>query len=233
MISSIGGSVILGVLAVLASGHIVYDAPLCRWFLSGKHTGYVLYFRIITVGLVLLVLPLALITTTEWFPAFLRVLRLQHEHALFLTLPLALCLRALAWALVYCGGKLSAAWREELKRKELDGKGFERFILEKINRREMILITLDNRKVYAGWPLEIPDNEDKKWLRFAPQWSGFRDDSSAISIKVDYAKVFDPAELKGNYMLIQADNIVTLQPFDGQIFEQFNPAPKQAAVTPL
>jgi len=226
MISSVGGSVILGVLAILASGHIVYDAPLCRWFLSGKHTGYVLYFRIITVGLVLLVLPLALITTTEWFPALLRVLRLQHEHALFLTLPLALCLRALAWALVYCGGKLSAAWREELKRKELDGKGFERFILEKINRRETILITLDNRKVYAGWPLEIPDNEDKKWLRFTPQWSGFRNDSATIDIKIDYSKILDQQQLENNPMLIQVDKIVALQPFDIEIFEQFNPASK-------
>jgi len=233
MISSVGGSVILGVLAVLASGHIVYDAPLCRWFLSGKHTGYVLYFRIITVGLLLLVLPLALITTTEWFPAFLRWLRLENEHALFLTLPLALCLRALAWALVYCGGKLSAAWREELKRKELDGKGFERFILEKINRRETILITLDNRKVYAGWPLEIPDNEDKKWLRFTPQWSGFRNDSATIDIKIDYSKILDQQQLENNPMLIQVEKIVSLQPFDIHIFRRFNPASKQAAVTPL
>lgn len=225
MISSIGGSVVLGVLAVLASGHIVHDAPLCRWFLSGKHTGYVLYFRIITVGLVLLVVPFALITTTEWFPALLRFLRLENEHALFLTLPLALLLRVAASAFVYCGGKISAAWREQLKRKELDGKGFERFILEKINRREMILITLDNKKVYAGWPLEIPDNEDKKWLRFAPQWSGFRDDSAALDIKNDYSMVFDPPELKNNYMLIQADKIVTMQPFDIEIFAQFNPAP--------
>jgi len=232
MIASIGGSVVLGVLAVLASGHIVYDAPLCRWFLSGKHTGYVLYFRIITVGLVLLVLPIALISTTEWFPALLRLLRLENEHALFLTLPLALLLRAAAWAVVYCGGKFSPAWREELKRKELDGKGFERFILEKINRRKMILITLDSRKVYVGWPLEIPDNEDKKWLRFAPQWSGFRDDSSAISIKVNYSKVFESPELKSNYMLIQADKIVTMQPFDIEIFEQFNSVPKRTAVTP-
>lgn len=225
MIASVGGSVVLGVLAVLASGHIVYDAPLCRWFLSGKHTGYVLYFRIITVGLVLLFLPFALIATTEWFPALLRLLRLENEHALFLTLPFALILRVVAWVLVYCGGKLSAAWREQLKRKELDGKGFERFILEKINRRETILITLDNRKVYAGWPLEVPDNEDKKWLRFTPQWSGFRDDSATIDIKIDYSKILDQRQLENNPMLIQVDKIVALQPFDIEIFEQFNSAP--------
>jgi len=226
MISSVGSNVVLGVLAVLASGYIVYDAPLCRWFLSGRHTGYVLYFRIITAGLVLLFLPFVLIATTEWFPAILRFLRLEHEHALFLTFPLASCFRATAWAFVYCGGKLSPTWRRKLKRRELDGKGFEQFVLEKIHRREMILITLDSRKVYAGWPLEIPDNEDKKWLRFAPQWSGFRDDSSTIDIKINYSKVFETSELENNHMLIQADKIVTLQPFDIRIFEQFNPAPK-------
>jgi len=226
MISSIGSGVVLGVLAVLASGHIVYDAPLCRWFLSGKHAGYVLYFRIITVGLVLLFVPFALIATTEWFPAFLRLLRLEQEHALFLTLPLALFLRMADWAFVYCGGLVSSEWREKLRMKELDGKGFEQFISEKINQRETILITLDSKKVYVGWPLEIPDNEDKKWLRFAPEWSGFRDDSSAIDIKTDYSKVFGPSEIKNNYMLIQADKIVTMQPFDIEIFEQFSSAPK-------
>lgn len=226
MISSIGSNILLGVLAVLASGYIVYDTPLCRWVLSGGHTGYVLYFRIITVGLVLLFLPFALISTTEWFPALLRFLRLEHEHALFLTLPLVLFLRAAAWAFVHCGGLVSSEWRGKLRMKELDGKGFEQFVLEKINRREMLLITLDSKKVYVGWPLEIPDNEDKKWLRFAPQWSGFRDDSSTIGIKINYSKVFKPSELKNNYMLIQADKIVTLQPFDIRIFEQFNSAPK-------
>jgi len=233
MIASIGGSVVLGVLAVLASGHIVYDAPLCRWFLSGKHTGYVLYFRIITVGLVLLFLPVALITTTEWFPAFLRVLQMENEHALFLTLPLALFLRVAAAALVYCSGLISAEWRDELSMKELDGKGFERFVMEKIHRREMILITLDSSKVYAGWPLEIPDNEDKKWLRFTPQWSGFRDDSSTIDIKIDYSKILNQQQLESNPMLIQVEKIVSLQPFDIRIFRRFNPAPKQSAVTPL
>ncbi|MDD9812342.1 MAG: hypothetical protein OXU71_11690 [Gammaproteobacteria bacterium] len=223
MISSIGSSVVLGVLAVLASGHIVYDAPLCRWFLSGKHTGYVLYFRIITAGLVLLFLPFALITTTEWFPAFLRLLRLENEHALFLTLPLALFLRATAWAVVCCGDWISSEWRDKLSMKELDGKGFERFIMEKIHRREMMLITLESRKVYAGWPLEIPDNEDKKWLRFTPQWSGFRDDSSTIDIKIDYSEVLDQQQLESNPMLIQVEKIVALQPFDIRIFRKFNP----------
>ncbi len=40
---------IFATLAILASGYLVYDAPIWR-FSGPKYTGYVLYFRILTFG---------------------------------------------------------------------------------------------------------------------------------------------------------------------------------------
>jgi len=153
----------------------------------------------------------------------LRFPPLRPEGVLFLTFPLALVLRGLAFAAVYCRRKIDSQWGEKLKLRELDGKGLERFVSEKISHREMILITLENKKVYVGWPLEVPDDETKQWLRFAPEWSGYRDDESAtIRIETDYSRVFDQSRLEKNHMLIQVEKIVTLQPFDIEAFQQFN-----------
>ena len=222
MISSFGNGLVLGVLSLLASGYIVYDAPIFRWFWPGRHAGYVLYFRIIAVGLVLLFVLYALFIIDF---SFLRFSFLKPENAPLLTLPFSFCLRALASAIVYCGRKLNSEWGYKLKLKEFSERGLDQFIFEKIVRREMVLITLESKKVYVGWPLEVPDNESNNWLRFAPLWSGFRDEDSSISIQIDYSTVLDEQRLQTNRMLVQVEKIVTVQPFELQVFEQFNPAP--------
>ena len=220
MATSFGNSFVLGVLSVLASGYIVYESPIRCWFWPGRHTGYVLYFRIITAGLLMLFVSYALFIIA--LPS-LRDLSLEPEDVLLVTFPLALVLYALAVAVVYCSSYVDSQWAEELKDRELSGKGLERFVWGKISRREMILITLDSKKVYAGWPLEIPDDETKQWLRFAPEWSGYRDDKSAtIHIETDYSEVFNQSQLEKNHMLVQVEKIVTLQPFDIDAFQQFN-----------
>ena len=222
MISSFGSGLVLGVLSLLASGYIVYDAPICRWFWP-RSTGYVLYFRTITAGLILLFLSYwLLIVAFRLFPDYSL---LQPEKALLWTLPLSCFLRILGTATVYLGNKCSQEWRNKLKLEELAGNEFGQFILEKIVRRETVLITLESKKVYVGWPLEVPDNESNNWLRFAPLWSGFRDEDSTISIQIDYSKVLNEKRLQNNRMLIQVEKIVTVQPFELQVFQKFNPTP--------
>ena len=163
---------------------------------------------------------LLLIFIFRLFPHFSL---LQIEDALFLALPLSFCFRVLAKVAVYAGHKYNQEWRHELQLKELAGREFDQYIFEKMSRREMVLVTLESKKVYAGWPLEIPENENQKWLCLAPQWSGFRDNDSTIDIKIDYSAVLDTERLQTNRMLIQVEKIITVQPFDIQVFKQFNP----------
>ncbi len=89
----------------------------------------------------------------------------------------------------------------------------------------MILLTLDNHKVYAGLPLAVPHDEPQKWLRFAIHWSGFRDKNRKIDINADYASELNDQEMLRNAMLIPVEKIASVQPFDIDIFRNFNPPP--------
>ncbi len=83
-----------------------------------------------------------------------------------------------------------------------------------------------------GWPLEIPENENHKWLCLIPLWSGFRDEDSTISIQIDYSRVLlNEKRLQNNRMLIQEEKIVAVQSFDVEVFQQVNSAPPDT--TPL
>ena len=150
---------------------------------------------------------------------------LEPEKALLWTLPLSFFLRILGKATVYFGHKCSHEWRNKLKLKELAGNEFDQFIFEKMIWLEIILVILESKEVYVGWPLEIPENENHKWLCLTPLWIGFRDENSTIAIQVDYSKYFDTGQLQIHRMLIQVEKIVTVQSFDVEVFQQFNPAP--------
>ena len=186
------------------------------------YAGYILYFRIITMGLFFLFLLYFLYVLLEKFTPFIEVWRITSKHALLLTFPIALFLRILSDALTLLACKFVPEWNDILQLKMLDERGLEDFIYEKIRDREMVMITLKNGKVYVGWPLETPINENAKWLRLVPQFSGHRNAQFEISFQVDYSKVFGNKPSDENRMLIPLEKIVTAQPFDFEVFEKFN-----------
>ena len=217
------GSFLLGTLSVLASGYIIYDAPILRLWLS-KSAGYVLYFRIITTGLILVILSAVLLHPFTPNDVPILDFTLTPEHAPIVAFVVALGLRGLAEFGTSIYGKRQPKWKEKLNRKRLDEKGLDQFIYDRINNEEMIMVTLENKKVYIGWPLEAPNNEDNKWLRLTPYWSGYRDEESNVTVQVDYSTVFGtPPPDDRNRMLIPVEKIVTAQPFDDEIFKKFNP----------
>ena len=223
MILASTGGFVLVTLSVLASGYIIYDAPLLRWWLP-KSTGYVLYFRILTTGLLLTFFLGVLLYTPMLHNVSILGLQLNPEFSPVMAFPVALGLRALVKGVTFICGKCQPQWKVQLKIQTLNEKGLDQFIFERILNKKMIMVTLENKKVYAGWPIEAPGNEDNQWLRFTPQWSGYRDADSKIIVETDYSKVLDTALLTTNRMLISVEKIVTVQPFDEEIFQKFNPA---------
>ena len=215
---------VLGTLFLLASGHIIYDAPLCRQWWS-KSTGYGLYFRIIFTGLSL-VSGLALLLYVPPFHSFpLFGVALNPEHAPVLAFAIALAFRLIAAIGIQFYGWSNPDGKYKLNLKNLNEKGLDQIIYEKIYANEMIMVTLENNKVYTGWPLEAPNNEDSNWLRLIPEWSGYRDEKANIYVETDYSEILGsslPSER--DRMLISTDKIVTVQPFDEETFQKFNPS---------
>lgn len=202
------------VLSIFASGYILYDSPIGRlWF--PRFTGYILYFRIIAVGLGFFVLCSSLFYF-DVFPSLPPEYPLSE--ALFLG---ALGFRILAevgWVWFY--DKRSQDWKDKLKLKSLNEKGLAQFVYNMVANKRMIMVTLENNKVYTGWTLEIPNNEDNKWLRLVPLWSGYRDKTAMIHVQINYSKVLD--ERIYEPMLIQVEKIVTAHPFNMEIFQKFH-----------
>ena len=186
--SALANGFVLGTLSILASGYIVYDAPICRFWWS-RSSGYVLYFRIIVTGL-LLVSILSVLLNVPVFRSFtLFDFQFGIEYAPILAFAVALVLRFCAALFILCGSKIYPPWKHRLNLKNLNDKGLDQFIYERMHAQKMIMVTLENSKVYMGWPMEAANNEDSKWLRLVPQWSGYRNNESTINIQIDYAKV--------------------------------------------
>lgn len=218
MISSTANSSVLDLLFVLASGYIALIA-----LFPSKYTGYVLYFRTVVAGLVLLSLAYVLITAD-----FLSFLPLDWLNGVLKNLPIlsfliAFILLALRAIVVWFGNKYNLGWAHKLQLSKFNERGFDQYIYEKIYATQMVLITLENQKVYAGWPFEVPNNEDKKWLCFATQLSGYRYTDSTVKFQTNYSKVFDEPLLKRNLMIISVEKIVSVQPFDIETYLRFNP----------
>lgn len=223
MIPASASGFVLATLSVLASGYLIYDVPLLRWWLP-KSTGYVLYFRILTTGLLLTFFLAALLYPAMLHNVSVLGLQLNPEFSPVMAFPVAVCIWGLATLGASIGRKYKPKWGKELDLKTLNGKELDQFIYEKISNGQMIMVTLENQKVYTGWPLEAPNNEENKWLRLLPQWSGYRDEKSTITVQVDYSKVIGnlPPD-EQNRMLIPVGKITTVQPFDVEIFQKFNP----------
>ena len=207
----------------MASGYIIYDAPICRlWW--ARSTNYALYFRIIVAGLSL-VSVLSLLLYALPFHSFpLLGIELAPEQAPMLAFAIAIILRGIFAIGTRFYGRYKPHWKYQLDLKNLNEKGLDQIVSEKIYANEMIMVTLKNNKVYTGWPLKAPNNEDSNWLRLVPEWSGYRDEKSIINVGTDYSTVFDTSSSEQGHMLISVGQIVTVQPFDTETFQKFNPS---------
>ena len=149
MTSLLANDFVVGTLSILASGYLLHDARIFRPLLP-MYSGYILYFRIITVGLFFLFLLYFLYVLLEKFTPFIEVWGITSQNALLLTFPLALVIRILHEALMWLACKVVPKWDNILKLKILAERGFDKFIYEKIRDREMVMITLESGKVYVG-----------------------------------------------------------------------------------
>ena len=210
----------LSALSILACGYIVYDAPLCRlwWVRIG---GYTFYFRILVAGLcwfylIAVLLQLLPHREVDWLPYLTSRLQQTPIFAVIGALIFRLFAKVAVW--IYT---LDTDRDYNLNVRRLDAEELATFVYHKAHAAELIMVTLKNGKVYAGWSRGIPDT-DSKWLRIVPEWSGHRDAQGMIAMQTNYTKVFsNTPDAEREPMLILVEEIVTVQPFDAEIFKQF------------
>lgn len=218
--STLTNGFVLGTLFLLASGYIIYDAPVCRFWLS-RAAGYILYFRIIVTGLLLIIPVTAVLYVFSPWEIKYFDLAISHEHAPILTFLIAVALRILVARIVRIYGKINPDWKYKLELKNLNQNGLNKLIYERVYAGKMIQVTLENRKVYVGWPINYSSNEDEKWLGIVPtmEWS------ANISFEKNYSKVSGDKPSEQDNMLISVNKIVSVQPFDPENFAKFNSEP--------
>ncbi len=219
----------LATLSILASGYVLYTAPVCRFWWP-RVSGSALYFRSIATGFAFFYLCYLSIYALIQFN--LSPLELKIEHITFLAFPSALVL----WTVITLGfwmyAKNNINWKQKFTLKSLRKNELDKFVYQQLINKGIIMITLENNKVYIGWPVEIINEEDSKWLGIIPMWSGYRDLQKGVHIQTNYSTVFGDQSSNQNRMLISVEKIVTVQPFDEETFIAFNPDLEPTANNP-
>ncbi len=186
------------------------------------------YFRILVAGLCWFYLITALLQLTT--PQELQVGRwlnfdIAPQQAPLVAVIGAIIFRVLAKSVVWLYAR-DKNREYNLNLRSLDAEELATFVYRKAHAAELIMVSLKNGKVYAGWPREIR-GADSKWLRLIPEWSGHRDAQGMIAMQTNYAKVFsDIPYTEREPMLILVEEIVTVQPFDAEIFMRFATNPR-------
>lgn len=222
---------LLEILVILAGGYIAYD-ELRRF----KVTGYALYFRTTIVGLVLLCIAYVGIVAVEHFGMSQYVLDMsqdvrsflkidpeinRHQIAPFLTIIVAIFIKI--WWIVtkyiqYYIFKILENERiitqqNELEMKNLEEKGFGKFVHEKTLRATGTSILLSNNEVVIGWIHQIFTDEAGQWIRVEECATGYKTKQGTIKIQNVYKKERDQEPEEEDFIFVPMDKVLTIQTF--------------------
>ena len=108
------------------------------------------------------------------------------------------------------------------------GSDIGKLICDAIGRKTLIMLTLNNRKVYIGRPfhLSLGTSEPDRWIRLIPWKSGYRDEETGqLQITTDYenalSNITTETHLMELSMSIPVHDIVTFQPFNPELYRVF------------
>lgn len=230
-----GNSAYLGdvssLILILATGYLLYAIPFRR-LLFREHEGYTLYFVLLILGVVFYLLHAI-------FPCFSWLEERSSINTTALTAFLhALLLNIIAMFALYIVKLTNHQLYEQYMLRIMENiqLHFEAHVYQAMINKEMLLITLDNKKTYIGSVLKYTGHESKaeKWLTMKPAFSGYRDETSnTMKISVTYnSKLKNSTERLSNdkfdkYKIsFPISRIVSLQNFDIQeyvdVFENQN-----------
>lgn len=110
----------------------------------------------------------------------------------------------------------------------LHGNAMEKLVLSAIEYPQLVCFTLDNGKVYVGYPRYLSDLIQTGMLRIYPILSGFRDSQHRIVFTTNYESAYDQIDeldieqdTVDFEQLIAVDRIISAKRFSLHIYEQF------------
>lgn len=130
--------------------------------------------------------------------------------------------RPIAWVANLFVNKY-VAWQRELERDEL-----EMLLVYATLEAQMVMFTLEDEKVYAGFVNEVPDPaHTRHWIGLVPVLSGYRTETRRVEFTLDYIDVlsdFDPQHEPGNpkyTVVVPTNRIVSARLFDPNTYNRF------------
>ena len=138
------------------------------------------------------------------------------------------CLTSFALStIVTVGGNLLAsnARKEKLLYRAIQSVGnpLDVFLSESYYAKDLLLITLDNGKVYVGWLLTSPEPQQTEYIRILPHSSGYRDAQHHLALTVAYTDLLqsDLPDSVTPEVLIELTDIMTFAKFDPRAYEVY------------
>ena len=252
--TEIGG--IFNLALVLASGFLLCSWEPLRSYLR-RQPPPTPYFTFLTVGAIWWMMTPAFIAilerVCEWLhiclPTFGVLMGLDdnfrhggnalYSAVVFFVVFWLFAERAWTWFLgLHIGGK---DIRQRIYDRSLRhlGRGweFERMVNEAVREGVMIMLTLKNRKVYIGKPLEITRDESgrQRWASIVPWRSGYRNEKTCeLELSTNYEQAL--RDLKGQKdmefftMCIPVREIVSSQFFDQVLYDKFQSGGEHTAM---
>jgi len=249
-VSIVGFGALWSILLILAGGWLSLRAQSLRPIVWSE-SGYNLYFKIAAAGLLCFLVSATAFTSL----GFSSVVALSCEGAyrnaspgvagffrffyqcsgeIFMVASWATPFVGLLVFVLFSRFSRLARWVADWRLKNIfREKEFENIVSHAIDEGGTLLITLDNRKAYIGWPVDTFDfsqpDTAKKHLRIVPMMSGYRDPATmCLNITTDYLATLaetsssNQDEHKGLLaVVIPVEKIAMLQNFDLDLYRLF------------
>ena len=175
-------------------------------------------FLIISFVLVVLLVP---IIPDEYKEQYYDYRPFPYTGTAAFSLVLALITSYLPNLFISKDKSIKAAIREH-------GTAFDRLILDAIESPQQICFTLDNGKVYIGYPKSVSDLVNTGMVSIFPFYSGYRDDKHDLIITTFYELFYvnlqddDPKNDNIDFIqLIAVNKIISAKRFDMDYFDKF------------
>ena len=249
--SNIG--ILFVLLPIIVSGYLLYNTIFLRALLPNTYRSNG-YFRILLLGFLWVLLCDAVLSHISRDSSVIKVMDGWNSLVFGQDVPLlesgllvllAIFIRIAADQILEFMSR-SESVRHKIYMRILLNKDMDLMYYEAARHVSLLLITANNNKVYLGWvaKMGIP-KDDRQWLHVFPSRSGYRDERKGLIFTTDYmpaqqyysellSKIKDKDLLASEgisrpMVLIAVKDIVAIQTFSNDIYEEFFQSDKMAA----